>query len=575
MPRRAGSSVLRDGNILSRPVEMEVGQPISIDWRMPKIPYTAGVREAVVNYRTGTSKILEGDEAQKTKIIRQLVAAAMCVIGCDPESFPITINSAVYRAVTTRVLDAETFASWGGAKQLLRTVKAIKNMCRDWPLDFALNAPLSLTILVLFLRNVPIGRSGAAHFITEHNIWNKLPTAIQKWENGMTAVYFAMVCPPYASAYPQGTSMKTYNDLVLAKTGGTFNRESSGVKDQSLSVGDEQSQDVAHAQSQLNLPSPVHETPSEVVAHTVEPRASSHAASSMLTPPAEKQSFEKTVALSSLSPSVMSPIENARKRVAGLATDSKNVPRDQHDQFASRLLAELDETKMPLLSLQDRMSIYVWISNNKPDLPLYHILKRSLFGTEAGASQDKTIQKTPVNKPPGRVAKLHDVGHGSQVQELPRLNTPQASKEADEPSNGHAQWPSSTTTADISLKRSRTLSTSEQSLVKVSRRDDGRLHRSAPVLSGDEQKPVGQKTEGGHMTATARVAARKLALIDMALGGMAADPSKKRIEAVRKQLRFFKNRLCDSSLVRDYIQRHREELKLELADALSGSEAGD
>ncbi|PHH73903.1 hypothetical protein CDD80_3502 [Ophiocordyceps camponoti-rufipedis] len=616
MPRGARSFSVRDGEILGRPVEMEAADPISIDWGKPKIKYTAEVRDAVVNCRAGILEIPGGDEVQKTKIIRQLVDAAMCVVGCNPRSFPKTVDAAIHKVDTTRVLDAKTFGSWGGVKQLNIIINEIKSLCTDWPLDFALNAPLSLAILVLFLRNVPNKRSGAARFIWEHKIWNKLPTAIQKWEQEMKFVYFAMVCPPYASAYPEGTSMKMYDDLVLAKSGKssteqppTFtecNRESSEVGDRSLSVGDEQSQVATDAQSQLTipspvterssqavahtvdaqsqptLPSPVHEKTSQVVEHTIEPRTAIHDASAMPTPPAEIESFDevlassnKTLASPSLTRSVMSPIENTKNRVADLVKESKNVPRDQHDQFASRLSAQLNETTMPLLSMQDRMSIYVWISDNKPDLPLYPLLKRFLFGTEAGSSQYKAIQQTPSNTPPAKVAKPDHVAPGSQVQEPYRLSPPAASNDhADEASVEGA----TTNPADEpSLKRSRPSSPSEQSLAKIPRHD-GRLPSSAalPTLSRTEQKSVGNdETGSGHMNATARVAARKSAMINMALDGMVDDPSKKRVQVIQKHFQFFTKRLCGSNDSRGYVQRHREELKMELAEALSGSEAGD
>ncbi|PFH56435.1 hypothetical protein XA68_16524 [Ophiocordyceps unilateralis] len=439
MPRRAGNTQAGVHGITNcRPVELQAAEPTNTNWTTPKIPYTDEMRDAV--YCTRIPAIIKGcSETQKNKALDHLIEAGMCMIGYPRRLYPRTFAATIKKARRTRVLDVEKFSGWGGRKDLFLKVAEIERLSRVWPLDYVLNAPLLLCILVLkFLRKIPNERLSL--FLTRHEMWNKLPTAILEWESHREDPFFPMVCPPYASFFPEGSSMETYDELIAIREKG---------KSSAAQPGDE--------------------APPAVSAHN----------SPVLTD--RIRGYQSTPSLSdnrqhtsSLKSSPSFRVDDVY-RPDSLARELTCVPEDHRDRIAERLSA--------------------------------------------------VIQEAPKRK-----------------------------------------------TDHLATKHEESSSTSGAKSAKVSRLEDGRSERGSASASqrGNEKRPLEHDADGSRpTTALTRVATRKMALISMALDDMPTHPSKQHIQVIRNELGFFCRRLVGNWDIGSYIEQHRAELELELADLLS------
>ncbi|PHH86096.1 hypothetical protein CDD83_10765 [Cordyceps sp. RAO-2017] len=522
----------------------------------------------------------------------------MNMIGFPHHSYPKTYAAAVSKAITTRALDADVISRWGGMKDFCGRSVEIDGAANDRGLDYVLNAPLLLTVLMLrYVRNVGgTGMDTGSRIVAAHKMWIKLPTAIKQWETGNTAGFFPMVCPPCASSFEHGSQMETYEKRV-ASAGSKESKTPASSSDENDSS--DETTDTAEAPKGKGPAGgpcakqndadgrPAREVDAEaspalparpalnaeLIDRVRNDTAAPQMADERMPEPGFVCAFKQIVTRQD----VMIKLDDVLKATADSAADA------DHEGITNRLSALLDEATVAVVEPVARLQLFRYIAAHKPDMEQSQRLRENLATDrmETTVSVNKTVDLPPLrtNMPPltiaddfaliGRNTQPQEISNflsqptnGIRAHEMPRQNSIQehgfvastkrkAADALEEADDDNGERPSRASAANA----------------RVAPGAQQRLVPGFPPRGGQDEpnrESVGAAFEGPDRLVVNVLLDMEVAQINLALQSMAQDPG---VRVARRVFESLMRRLRGSdhdSHMRRFAERNQAEIELQL-----------
>lgn len=359
----------------------------------PTIAYTDKMKDAIEHIKD-KSAYKEATKKQRKRILRELIKAAMSHVGCTYDNFPKTFQSAVERAENTNAANITSFGDWSGLRDIGVNIRRMDKLTVDHHVDYMIYAPIMLVAFSLkMVRGMMSEGDSVSKGINEHKLWNKLPTAIVRWEQGKREKIFPMICPPIASRFTHGSTWEQWRaiarhvpdaDEAMPRLGQARHHEADGT----IGVDDEDIlSDVPEQAAQQTMTNGV--LINAVLDAAITPRRNLASWSSFLL------NKRKTVTRQEVEEKLTFTFDNIDDRKA----DQEKIIQEVLNVVTDDTSRVIDPTK--------RWRLYQWMTGQSPDSKaIIGHLKRHLESEEIEitVSTDKTCSITAHDQFP-----LHDI----------------------------------------------------------------------------------------------------------------------------------------------------------------------
>lgn len=236
MPRHTKMSRPRKTAEADRSIPEQFNDKFSSITDIPTIAYTDEMKNAM-EHGKDIAAYKELTKKQRKRMRRELIKAAMFHVGCAHDKFPDTYSSAVERAENTNAADITSFNEWSGLRDIGVKIRRMDELATAHQIDYMVNAPIMLVAFSLkVIRGMTNANDRVSRGINDHKMWNKLPTAIVRWEQGKREKIFPMICPPIASRFVHGSSWEQWRAIAkdmpdIEPVGQVRQREDDGTID--------------------------------------------------------------------------------------------------------------------------------------------------------------------------------------------------------------------------------------------------------------------------------------------------------------------------------------------------------